>query len=192
MKTALPIAAALLFGLAMPFVSAQEATAQAAPAPVAEAATAAGPAAAPAVEASTAVDPVAAPTPAAAPSSLLPKEVTDMVGTPQPGKALVVFFRPKRALGAMIGFIVREDKTELGKLRNGNYFAAQVAPGKHTYVVHSEAKDLTSIEAEDGETYFVSGEITMGFMAGRPNLSPSTVVNFQAEAAKLKPSKALD
>lgn len=183
MKIALPIAAALVFGFGMTSLAAQEATAEVTPVPAVEAAT---------KPAEAAAQPAVMATEATAPVSLLPKEVTDMVGTPQPGKALVVFFRPKRALGAMIGFIVREDKAELGKLRNGNYFAVQVEPGKHTYTVHSETKDLTTIEAEDGETYFVSGEITMGFMAGRPNLSPSTIVNFQSEAAKLKPSKALD
>jgi|GEM_PF-990456 len=183
MKIVLPITAALVFGLGMSSLVAQEATTDTTPAAATEAA---APAAEPA-----AAEPAAA-APATAPASLLSKEITDMVGTPQPGKALVVFFRPKRALGALIGFIVREDKTELGKLRNGNYFAVQVDPGAHSYVVHSEAKDVTTIEAEDGETYFISGEITMGFMAGRPNLSPSTAVNFQSEAGKLKPSKALD
>ncbi len=187
MKIVLPITAALVFGLGMSSLVAQEATTD-------TTATAATEAAAPAAEPAAApvAEPAAVATQEAAPASLLPKEVTDMVGTPQPGKALVVFFRPKRALGALIGFIVREDKTELGKLRNGNYFAVQVEPGAHSYVVHSEAKDVTTIEAEDGETYFISGEITMGFMAGRPNLSPSTAVNFQSEAGKLKPSKALD
>jgi len=187
MKIALPITAALVFGLGISSLAAQDASTQSAPVAAAtEAPTAAAePAAPPAVE------PVAAAAPAAS-ASLLPKEITDLVGTPEPGKALVVFFRPKRALGALIGFIVREDKTELGKLRNGNYFAIQVTPGAHSYVVHSEAKDVTTIEAEDGETYFISGEINMGFMAGRPNLSPSTAVNFQSEAGKLKPSKALE
>ena len=95
-------------------------------------------------------------------------------------------------MGAAIGFKVRENDVELGKLRNGNFFVLQVEPGKHTYVVHSETKDITPIEAEDGETYFMMGEMTMGIMAGRPNLSPSTAVNFQAEVSKLKPSKPLE
>ncbi len=183
MKIVLPITAALIFGLGMSSLAAQEATTEVAPTATVEASP---------VVAEQAVVPAAEPAVAAAPASLLPKEITDVVGTPQPGKALVVFFRPKRGLGALIGFIVREDKTELGKLRNGNYFAVQVEPGTHTYVVHSETKDVTTIEAEEGETYFMMGEITMGFMAGRPNLSPSTAVNFQAEVAKLKPSKALE
>ncbi len=116
---------------------------------------------------------------------------TAAIGTPEPGKALVVFFRPSAFKGAAIGFIVREGETELGKLRNANFFTLQVEPGKHEYTVHSEAKDVTTIEAEEGETYFLSGEINMGFMAGRPNLSPSDLTAFRAAFPKLKPSKPL-
>ena len=120
-----------------------------------------------------------------------PDAATAAIGTPEPGKAVVVFFRPSAVKGAAIGFIVREGETELGKLRNANFFTLQVEPGKHEYTVHSEAKDVTTIEAEEGETYFLSGEINMGFMAGRPNLSPSDLTAFRAAFPKLKPSKPL-
>lgn len=171
MKAALSITATLALGLAMSSLSAHE-----------------NATAAPTAAATEAV----APAPQAVVSLSLPKEITDKVGLPEPGKALVVFFRPKKFMGAAIGFKVRENDVELGKLRNGNFFVLQVEPGKHTYVVHSETKDITPIEAEDGETYFMMGEMTMGIMAGRPNLSPSTAVNFQAEVSKLKPSKPLE
>lgn len=120
-----------------------------------------------------------------------PDAASAAIGTPEPGKALVVFFRPSAFKGAAIGFIVREGEAELGKLRNANFFTVQVEPGKHEYTVHSEAKDITTIEAEEGETYFLSGEINMGFMAGRPNLSPSDLNAFRTAFPKLKPSKPL-
>lgn len=119
-------------------------------------------------------------------------EITAAIGSPEPGKALVVFFRPSAFVGSMIGFKVREGDVELGKLRNGNYFTLQVEPGKHSYVVHSEAKDETTLELEEGETYFLAGEINMGIMAGRPNLSPSDIIAFSAAFKKLKPSKPLE
>ncbi|WP_395770139.1 DUF2846 domain-containing protein [Arenimonas sp.] len=129
----------------------------------------------------------------AAPAAVTaPDAVSVAIGAPEAGKALVVFFRPSAFKGAAIGFIVREGETELGKLRNGNFFTLQVAPGKHDYTVHSEAKDVTTIEAEEGETYFLSGEINMGFMAGRPNLSPSDLEGFKAAFPKLKKSKPLE
>lgn len=123
---------------------------------------------------------------AAAPAAAAPAAANSKVGAPQDGKALVVFFRPSKFTGAAIGFKVREGETELGKLRNGKYFVANVEPGTHQYTVHSEAKDVLTMEVEAGETYYVQGTITMGFMAGRPNLSPSDQATFDGMADKLK------
>ena len=97
-----------------------------------------------------------------------------------------MFFRPSKFAGAAIGFKVREGTTELGKLRSGNYFVAAVEPGTHEYTVHSEAKDILTLEVEAGETYYVQGTISMGFMVGRPNLSPSDQATFDGMASKLK------
>ena len=102
------------------------------------------------------------------------------------GKGTVIFFRPSKMLGAAIGFKVREGETELGRLRNGKYFVLQVEPGSHSYTVHSEAKDVLTIEVEAGETYYVKGTIGAGILAGRPNLSPSDAATFEGLKAKLK------
>lgn len=108
------------------------------------------------------------------------------IGAPQDGKAQIVFFRPAKFAGAAIGFKVREGEAELGKLRSGKYFVSNVEPGTHQYTVHSEAKDVLTMEVEAGETYYVQGTVTMGFMAGRPNLSPSDKATFDGMADKLK------
>lgn len=167
---------------------------QSAPAPTTSQAPA--PLAAPTAEADATAAPVdaqaAAPAAAAATPSAFSEKVLAAIGTPSAGKALVVFFRPSKFVGGAVGFKVRENDVELGKLRNGNYFAIEVDPGQHSYVVHSEAKDVTTIEAEAGETYFLSGSISMGVLAGRPNLSPSDVTAFEAVLGKLKKSKPLD
>lgn len=120
----------------------------------------------------------------------LSEKVAAAVGTPPEGKAHVVFFRPSKFVGAAIGYKVRENEVELGKLKNGSYFVLAVEPGQHSYVVHSEAKDVTNIEAEAGETYFLAGTVTMGVMAGRPNLSPSDAAAFEAALPKLKKTAA--
>lgn len=153
----------------------------------------------PAAEAtSTAVSPAPAPVAeaaapaAAATAPALSEKVLAAIGTPEPGKALVVFFRPSKFVGAAVGFKVRENEVELGKLRNGNYFTLQVEPGQHAYDVHSETEDRTLIEAEAGETYFLSGALGMGVVVGRPNLSPSDAAAFEAALPKLKKSKPLE
>jgi len=144
---------------------------------------------APATEASPAAQP--APVAAAPSTSAFSPAVQAAIGTPPPGKALVVFFREHKFAGSAIRYKVREGETELGKLSSGTYFVAAVDPGQHTYVVHSEAKDVTNIEAEAGETYFLIGTVTMGFMAGHPNLSPSDAATFESMLPKMKVAEAL-
>jgi hypothetical protein len=113
-----------------------------------------------------------------------------LIGAPQAGKGQIVFFRPAKFTGAMIGFKVREGETVLGQLNTGKYFVASVEPGAHQYTVHSEAKDVVSLEVEAGETLYVQGSVTMGLMVGRPNLAPSTQAEFDAVAKKLKPAES--
>lgn len=130
------------------------------------------------VEASAAVTAeVAAPAPTPA--------ATAEVGKPEAGKAQVVFFRPSKMVGALIGFKVREADTELGRLGNGDYFVLSAEPGKHEYTVHSEAKDVLPMELEAGEVYYVQGSLNMGFLVGRPNLAPSSPDAFNAIRDKL-------
>ena len=101
-------------------------------------------------------------------------------------KGTIIFFRPSKFIGAAMGFKVREGDVELGRLRNGKYFVIQVEPGTHSYTVHSEAKDVITLEVEAGETYYVKGSIGVGILAGRPNLSPSTAAEFEAAKPKMK------
>ncbi|BDU17989.1 DUF2846 domain-containing protein [Lysobacter auxotrophicus] len=104
-------------------------------------------------------------------------------------KAQIVFFRESKFVGGAIGFKVREGDTELGKLRSGKYFVANVEPGKHEYNVHGETKDVLTMEVEAGETYYVLGSLGMGIVAGRPNLSPSDEATFLSMSDKLKLAK---
>ena len=122
-------------------------------------------------------------------SAPAPATGNSLVGAPAEGMGQVVFFREKKFTGAAVKYKVREGETELGKLSSGTYFVASVAPGTHQYTVHSEAKDVLTLEVEAGETYYVQGSITMGFMAGRPNLSPADEAAFNAMADDLKPAK---
>ncbi|HKC15698.1 MAG TPA: hypothetical protein VKC11_03230 [Steroidobacteraceae bacterium] len=164
---------------------AEDTPAPATPAPAATEAPAAVPAAAPSP--APAAEPAAAPVPSAAaeapPPAAAPAAPSDT--------ATVIFFRPSKLLGAAIGFIVREGQTELGKLRNGKYFVLHVSPGRHQFVVHSEAKDLLTIDADPGETYYIQGGVTMGFLAGRPNLAPSNQAAFEAVKASMKEVPAM-
>lgn len=118
--------------------------------------------------------------PAVAPAAQMPAAApSDATGT-------IVFFRPSKFAGAAIGFKVRENGAELGKLRNGKYFVLKVAPGAHQYDVHGETKDVLNIEVETGQTYYVQGLLGVGIFAARPNLTPSDAATFEGMKAKLK------
>lgn len=147
---------------------------------------------APAEQSSTPAAPSAEASPAPAADASAPQSKGAIaIAAPEAGKGQIVFFREKKFAGAAVNYIVREGEQELGKLSSGSYFVLQVEPGAHAYTVHSEAKDVLNMEVEAGETYYVIGGITMGFLAGRPNLSPSDQAVFDDMSAKLKPSKPL-
>lgn len=118
----------------------------------------------------------------AAPSNAAPAAAADT----NADRATIVFYRPKKFMGAGVGFKVREGETELGKLRNGKYFVLKVSPGVHEYVVHSETRDVLTLEAEAGQTYYVEGTMGMGVVAARPNLAPASADAFEAIKAGLK------
>lgn len=135
--------------------------------------------------------PVAAEVPPAPEAAPAAEALPNGIAAPPEGKGQIVFFRESKFVGGAISYKVREGETELGKLSNGSYFVYVAEPGAHAYTVHSEAKDVLNLEVEAGETYFVSGGVSMGVFAGRPNLSPSTQSAYAAIAAKLKPAKPL-
>lgn len=127
--------------------------------------------------------------PAASATATATATANTLIGAAPADKGQVVFFRESKFAGAAIGFKVREGDTELGKLRSGNYFVATVEPGKHEYNVHGETKDVLALEVEPGETYYVKASISMGFLAGRPNLAPSDEATFLSMSKKLSLSK---
>jgi len=182
----------LCLALALPTFAFAQSTAPAAP----SAAPATTPDAAPATPAAQpaaqqAAAPAAQATPEASPaaSASAATPAASAVGAPPAGKGQIVFFRDKKFVGSLISYMVREGTTEIGKLSNGSYFVLAVDPGTHVYTVHSEAKDNLTLEVEAGETYYVSSGITMGFMAGRPNLAPSDEATFDPLQSKLKLNK---
>jgi hypothetical protein len=104
----------------------------------------------------------------------------------------VVFFRESKFVGGGMSYKVRENGVEICKLKNGSFCSVQVPVGKHTYDVHSEAKDVLNMEVESGETYYVIGTLSVGVLAGHPNLSPSTKDVFDGLKAKLKDNTGKD
>lgn len=126
---------------------------------------------------------------AAAPADQAAQAAPIVIPAAPADKGQIVFYRPGGG-GGLVGCMVREGEgaaeTHISKLTGNRYFTILATPGVHKYWVKSEATDRLNLEIEPGETYYVKCKITMGFMVGRPNLSPSDVAEFEKYKKKLK------
>ena len=94
------------------------------------------------------------------------------------GMGQIVFFRTGGMGGAM-GCSVNENGEKVSSLGAGRYFIMVTTPGKHEFSVKSEAKDVLTLEVEEGETQFVMCKIKMGIVVGRPDIRPASEADFR-------------
>ena len=87
---------------------------------------------------------------------------------------LVTFLRESAFIGGGISYYIHEDGRKIGALRSGTWFMHRAVPGQHTYSAETEAKDFVTINVEAGKNYYVIGSISMGMMAGRPQLKEAS------------------
>lgn len=113
-----------------------------------------------------------------------PPEVPIAIPAPPAGKGQVVFFR-NSAMGLAVSCAVNENGAKVSSLPPGQYFVLVAEPGKHSYMVSSEAKDVLTLEVEPDETQFAICKIKMGIMAGRPTLIPATEAIFREHGYKM-------
>lgn len=110
------------------------------------------------------------------------------IPAPPAGKGQIVFFRSGSIVGAAMGCSVNENRQKVASLGAGRYFIMVADPGRHEFMVQSEAKDVLALEVEADETQFASCKIKMGMMVGRPDIRPATEADFR----KLKRPKMVD
>ena len=70
--------------------------------------------------------------------------------------------------------LVKSSDGAVGNLTSGSMFYQYYDPGQRTFDVSTPSiagSDLITLDINAGETYFVRGEILMGWPAGRPRLS---------------------
>jgi len=92
---------------------------------------------------------------------------------PQPDKALVVFMRPKKIAG-YVSSVIFDDQALVAVLMDYTYAAYQTTPGKHRFMVVSEAADFMDADLEAGKVYFGLVNVRMGVWRGRFSLVPVT------------------
>ncbi len=131
----------------------------------------------------------AAPEEPAKPANHTPEGSPHFIPAPPSGKGQIVFYRSTRmgfAMGCTINQGTKKDKTKISSLGAGKYVIVTAEPGKQDYWVKNEKKDALTLLVEEGETQFVECRIKMGFMSGRPDLSPSDAAEFVEKGESLK------
>lgn len=121
----------------------------------------------------------------AVPAAAQDVKVSPSITAPAPGKGQVVFYRPG-GMGPLIRCTVRENGKMIARVGNGKYYVMAAEPGAHAYTAKTESTDTVRVEVEPDETTFVKCKISMGIMAGRPNLSPSDAAEYAKLGKKLK------
>jgi len=88
---------------------------------------------------------------------------------PETGKALVIFMRPS-VFGGAIQATVFDGTEYIATVSAGTHVAYQAKPGKHTFMVVSEAADFMDADLEAGKTYYSLVQARMGFWRARFSL----------------------
>jgi len=100
------------------------------------------------------------------------------------GKAQVVFYRGSSLAGAAIPCtIFGENGGAITTMYRGKYTRVAVDPGPHAYAAKGDA---VKINAEAGQTYYVSCSIGMGIMAGRAHVHLSNADEFTRKSNDMK------
>src|SRR5262249_42111675 len=92
---------------------------------------------------------------------------------PQPDKVLVVFVRPGRMAG-YVASVIYDEQDIVAVLMDETYAAYHATPGKHRFMVVSEAADFMDGDLEAGKVYVAEVRVRMGIWRGRFSLQPVT------------------
>ena len=102
------------------------------------------------------------------------------------GKAIVYFFRESKFAGSAVSYYIYLDDEKIGALANGTYFFKEFDPGTYTFLAKTEAADQVTLTVEADRTYYIKGEVDMGFFAGHPDLTIAHGQEAKSELPGLK------
>ena len=108
-------------------------------------------------------------------SSRMIEAVDQQTAVPATDQAQVIFMRPSSFGGAIQAslFDVTTDETEfIGIISSGTQLSYMVEPGKHVFMVVSEAADFLEADLSGGKTYYATVNARMGAWRARFSLYP--------------------
>jgi Protein of unknown function (DUF2846) len=83
---------------------------------------------------------------------------------------LVYFYRPSSFIGGGVSYDVKTGETVITPLYNGGYYPYFSAPGEKEFWAQTESKSSVTLDVKTGQTYYIKGEVGVGFLVGRPHL----------------------
>jgi hypothetical protein len=86
-------------------------------------------------------------------------------------KGLVYIYRVPSIKGAAISYDIYANEKPIFTLKNGGYFPYQTNTGEIEFSASTEAKSAITVDVEAGQTYYIKGSLSVGFLMGRPHLS---------------------
>ena len=106
-------------------------------------------------------------------------------------RGLVYIYRVPSIKGAAISYDIKVGENAITTLKNGGYFPYQTTPGEVEFSAKTEARSAVTIDVEAGQTYYVKGSLSVGFLMGRPHLSivPIDVGEKEIQKCVLLPEK---
>lgn len=110
------------------------------------------------------------------------------LAAPEPGQALVVFYRDVPFWGNRQIFEVRDGDASLASLRFGQYAAISVTPGEHAFALAEGDGEPLRLLAEPGQTYYFEGVTAKVDKVKRQRLNRVDAQRFDSTSFKLSPS----
>jgi hypothetical protein len=83
---------------------------------------------------------------------------------------LVYFYRPLALFGFAMAYDVKTGENVITTLYNGGYYPYFSAPGEIEFWALAEQKSSVTLDVKAGQTYYIKGEVGLGFIVGRPHL----------------------
>jgi len=87
------------------------------------------------------------------------------------GQATIYAYRHTGYGGSAVTLDISIDQKPVGGLKPGGYVYGVVTPGKHMVTCSTESESAVEIDARAGQSYYIEGEVVMGFWVGRPKLT---------------------
>lgn len=91
-------------------------------------------------------------------------------------------------MGAAIRFNIEQAGQPIGQLLNGAVLRRSLSPGQHVFAVRApsiDGLDSVTINAQAGQTYYVRGQVLVGWPAGRPKFTLVSPAQGQNEVASM-------